>query len=859
MSVHIFIGAGPANLHRALKIKNIDPNALLVIVDACINTQLRALDRDHARATIFHFETEEVAKQLIADGVDEAALGNVSYERDFFAGKGFQHGDEAVFSPKRFTEIQIRDLQQLLLQALDNLPGTKPILFSDELEINNADEVESVVAHLLYENQSAIPLTQSNPTIQIHAAMSVLQHRDTQSATVYAVQDKFRILTTASDKLASKVRPIYGMTTFFIRHPDSGAQYVSCRELENDQRSLDTTDWNGVLRGYGWDLIRPPRARVFYANDVLYLGAEIPVKMMALGDDDYQNAVTNYTRAIASLVFPHINISELPVNAQLHARLQRERGLGEPVLSTAQHYSMPWGEGRRAVVIQVFNHGHSRYLSHYQTGSGFITAFLQNEIYAGIYQHNTLHDLFTWAQAQHHVANTVTEDKLQQHYARIVCKRGCVATNQLILQAFQCDLFMALSRDIIDENQAVVGRYFNAIHSQTLEEINNHFDEILAFYNQCVGTHLSVEQFAKLDKRLAVLQMLKQDNIAFLYSVMPRLLNLDISSFDNDELLNMRDVYLLDYESNLPEINNRQQMLEACEVILKKEALIAKIRLLPDNEFKQLVNFFLDVHRYDNSSMHFPMENKLIVFMEMLNRNGLNIQFLRRTLSWLFEINLSSYADAALYALRDQFTENYIELLDKHCLNAVAMCVLGQEKGDSAVDILKKAIGLDELGLHSFIQDTGLPLILKQRDSELLTKRLLGCLFMKILEKNNTTLVPSAELTLSTHQLIAIEPHGTAATIRSIADTYANRTLHQRTSFLFFRERHSDTISAFIEELRILATRELPSERLKVRFIAALEQFYEKIAQDQDKRPLLILDEVVNAELEALATCRVAL
>lgn len=861
MTVHIFIGAGPANLHRALKIKTIDSNAALVIVDGILQPDTRSIDRERARANIFHFEVNVVTEQLIEDGVDKALFAAVSYERDFSVAKGFQYGDDNVFSSKRFTEIQIRDLQQLLLQALDSLPGRKPMLVAKDMDIHASSKIEQVVANLLFTHQAELSLGNGVPDIQIHTAIPALKQAGDSCSKVYAVKDKYRMLSEAPDSAAVTIMPTYGTTTFFIKDPNLCAQYVSCRELEKDQRSLDATDWHTVLRGYGWDLIRPPRVRVFYANDVLYIGAEIPAKMMALSDDAFQDAVTNYTRAIASLVFPHTNISELPVNSQLHARSPKECGVRDQVLSTTEYRDMAWGEGRRPAHIQVFNHGHSRYLSHYQTGSGFVTAFLQNEVYAGIYQQKTLHDLFIWALENKHISVGLTEDKLEQHYVRALSKQGDIATREKVFQVFQTELFMAISKDIIDENQAVVGRYFNAIHAQVLVALEGHFDEILQSANQHLRLHLNTEQFTGIDKKIAVMQLLKVNDIGFLFAIMPRLLNLNLANVDNEELLKIRDLYLIDYKNSLPWIENSVQMVDECDVILKKESSIKSIKEFSHEEFEGILKVFKQVNRYADQSSEFPSTNRYIAVMEMFNRNGLNIDFLRRVFSRLLNNHFATQHESILYALRDRITDGYMGFLDKKYLHQVATQLIDnvddflEDGSASDTSFVRKALQLStqiaQLEIQPIAAKLGLPLILNKRDREIFCRRLLVSLFEKMSEIGIAK-GQSAHVFSKTQQILELDPGVLSETVLKVADEFANRTVHQRISFLFFRERHSETISVLLDELRGMVTKNLSPEQLKLEFIGCLQAFYDKLRHDKEQTPLRALDEVLNAALLSL-------
>ena len=117
-----------------------------------------------------------------------------------------------------------------------------------------------------------------------------------------------------ADPTALGIDFTYGTVTFFTKNPEAtGEQLVTRDELARDQRALNLTEWAPVLTSYGWNLIRPPETNVFFENDMLYVGAEIPAELVAMNALDNTMAVTDYARAVASLIFPHINISELPL------------------------------------------------------------------------------------------------------------------------------------------------------------------------------------------------------------------------------------------------------------------------------------------------------------------------------------------------------------------------------------------------------------------------------------------------------------------------------------------------------------------------------------------------------------------
>ncbi len=864
MTTHVFIGAGPANLHRALKIKKMDPEAQIVIIDNRLRPETRDIDREKARANIFRFENNVVTEKLLADGVDKDALARLTYDRDFSVRQGFQHGDDTVFSANRFTQIQIRDLQLLLLQTLDKLPGPPPVLLSDKINVNSFERIEQSVAQVLHAHQGEIELGRGTPDIQIHSATGALKDAEEKAAIIYPDKATHQIHDATSDVAAMPITPKHGTTTFFIKDPTHGAQLVSCRELEADQRSLDLTEWQPVLEGHGWNLIRPPRIRVFYANDVLYIGAEIPAKMVSMDDEAYETAMTDYTRAIASLVFPHTAISELPVNPHLRSRFPTERGERGEVLSLSHSHTMAWGEGERKAHISLFNHGDSRYLPHYQTGSGFVTGFLINEVYADIYQHKTFHDLYAWAMKNGHLGKGVSEEKVKAQYTRVLKQGGDKVAEEHRLQAFQTELFMALSRDIIDENKAKVGRYFNAIHSQSLAALKDHFEDILALYNRTHATQLETNDFVQLDKSVVVMQMLKENNINFLREMMPRLLNKDFSEaeVDDNTLLHIRDIHLLDFKRNLPTIKNIHHQLDQCDVLFKKEDVLQSLKGMSAGQFSELLTAFNKANGSHYKPSQFPVEHRLIVVMEMLNRNGHHLVFLRYALPQLLGKKVSAQDDKAIFALRDKLTGGYMKYVDQPLVNQIAtqwvakidQLVMGEVEPTASISekFLTLSIRVAKANIQGLLADLGMPVIAKEEDRQALSRALLPILSAKVAEKG---IKPGdlAHFLPQTEHILQMQHADLLQSLKNIANGFAaKKELYQRATLSFFPGKHSGTIMAFVKELRDLDNHDLTPEQLKFRAVDALQRFNDKIEAGHSVRTMHFFNEVMAAHFPPL-------
>ncbi|WP_158617517.1 hypothetical protein [Legionella sp. km772] len=309
--------------------------------------------------------------------------------------------------------------------------------------------------------------------------------------------------------------------------------------------------------------MRPPRIRVFYSNDVLYIGAEIPAHLMAITKkEDFESAVTDYTRTIASLVFPHLPIQDLPVNKFLRSRFPTSRGERGEVINIKPDQELAWADGEILHAdVTISNHGDSRYLPHYQTGSGFVTAFLQNELYEEIYTRTTFTELVQLAneksekvaKANDQVYTPIDVEQVTQQYMKLNNNNEKEA-----LHAFQNELFMTFSRDIIDENKKKVGRYLNAIHTQALNALGRNFDMLIKMYNNHHRTHLTEEQFHGFPPSQVILELLKTNNTGFLREIMPQLLNTDFDKVDDKQLLHLRNMHIQDFEHNL-DLSKKEQ------------------------------------------------------------------------------------------------------------------------------------------------------------------------------------------------------------------------------------------------------------------------------------------------------------
>ncbi|OCH98309.1 hypothetical protein A8135_12190 [Legionella jamestowniensis] len=534
MTVHVFVGVGPANLHRAIKIRKLDPNAEFIFIDKRLTPETEdKIDRTTARANIFRFENEDVTQKLLDEGVN---LEGIIHQRQFDVKTGFQHGDDTVFSAKDFTQIQIRDLQIAFLKTLF-AANKKPKLIPQTIRLDSNEVIAEDVKNVLKKNNIA-----THGEIKIHVATGALMDNEKQQEIIYPEKAQYFMPEATDDIKNTTVTPLHGTTTFIITNQ------ITCDQLRDAQRSLDSTNWQEPLKQFGWSLVRPPRIRVFYANDILYIGPEIPAQMSSMKDKkDYEKVVTAYTRTIATLVFPDLceQVAHLPVNPHLRSRFPTPRGESGNVMNSHEN-------------ITIFHHGDRRYLPHYQTGSGFVTAFLQNELYAEIYACNTFEELVALAKAKSpETHQTLNADSLKDTYTKLIPENADESLKErLALEACQKEFFMAFSRDIIEENKKKVGRYLKALHSQELGTFANPvvLAEIINSFNRHHGTRFTSEPpLSSEEKAVFVVALLSTHNAAFLREVLPQLLNKDFSQVNDQQLFRICNMHILDYLNTLSE------------------------------------------------------------------------------------------------------------------------------------------------------------------------------------------------------------------------------------------------------------------------------------------------------------------
>jgi hypothetical protein len=482
----------------------------------------------------------------------------------------------------------------------------------------------------------------------------------------------------------------------------------------------------------------------------------------------------------------------------------------------------------------VHTHGDSRYLPHYQTGSGFVTAFHQNQLYAEIYSRNTFAELVEWAIREQNLPATTDVEKLEKIY-----KDKTEQNAKLALEAFQQELFMAFSRDIIDHNKERVGKYFNAIHTQALNALGNKIDELLIRYNHYHGTELDRTQFPDMKPSLVAMVLLHTNNQGFLREILPQLLNKDFTSLKNKDIFHVRDMHLLDFDKNFG-MEDAQRMVKQKVALQIVHNAVAKVKLeLAATELDTLLEDFNRIHKTKYKADNFNPMGKKIIIMEMLNRNGSNIEFLRKILPSLIDRDVSELSDEQVLQYRDDFTQNYPQLIDSDAI------VNEFSKNNNLTDLVKNLAGAQGKQFNKIAAALKLPLVTKESDAEELRKNLLNSA-IKLAPSDNNDFVKNMQ------SLLREEPQQLTINLKKISESLkSNPILHQRAFWSIFTGKHSHTINKFAKDIDgILAKYNHEPEQLKVEALSTLMKFHHNLEQGHSRRTLhALMQEMSEAVL----------
>ena len=540
MTMHVFIGAGPANLDRALRIAETEPEAQLILIDSRFSVRSDKkieFNRDSARANIFFLDkktADSLTQTLKKHGISDEILRGLMYERQF--------GLEKTKNPSpSFFMIQIRDLQNLMIRALQYLFNAKSnalFLINEKIPQDLPDDAMFSQVEFILNKQG---INTDKNDIKIHIATGALSNTNDNNRIIYPAKFSHPHQSAISPDLeAMPIEPIHVTATFNI----DGGQ-ISCQQLEERQQALVTTNWRDSLSKHHWNMVRPPAVRVFYAHDVLYIGAEYPAEIATVKDRSKRETQARlYLQAILNLMFPELPINTLTVNKGSGVEFDVKRG------EHGQFYTAPKSVSTQDNNITIFRHGDARYLPHYQTASGFVIAMSQNELYTEIYQHKNFSSLYQWAK------NKKIPEKSETEVLRAY-KKLLINDND-ILEAFKTELFDAASQDIIDANKIKVGDYFNALHQQELDALVKKWPDFLKIYNKTHSTRLSANFLSSINTKVAIVDLLHSNNIDFLKQVLPWILNISLTDKNNLELLKLRDAHISDYERALKKENIMQ-------------------------------------------------------------------------------------------------------------------------------------------------------------------------------------------------------------------------------------------------------------------------------------------------------------
>lgn len=549
MTSHVYIGAGPTGLTAILSLirqekiaatrEHREPNfenILLVDNRLILDGGDVRFDRARARSNIFRFTTDYTQK-LFDLGIAPTDFDKLSHRRNF-EDRNFQANDDNVFGRKAYDQIQIRDLQQLLIEAIIRESGGQVKFAKEKIEgkLNEEAEVRQQLAKV-------IPASYQADDVELHIATGALRDDVESASLLYPSQmDSGTKREPSPDTVGMPVTPEHGTQTFQL--PGNFKQNNRLRaELAKSQVSLDDTQWQSALAAQGWNLNRPPRVRIFFANDILYIGTEVPQSFKDLAGQDrkdggtrYKQAIQDYTKTIASLVF-----SGLKVNVD--GALKSTYGvLSGAELTPVQHAQFNTARGERGVVLQTFANpnvaaevrgqirvhhgGDRRYLPHYQTGSGFVTAFVVNLLEEDIYSKSSFEELIAWAKENGHLDKETEIAKIKAQYAKFTGS----SNEQVQFLAFRDELFTTVSRDIINENKQKVQKYFLGLQKQSLDLIAKNMVQI----------HGGSEPMSPIQ----VIDHLKKCPCQEAIELIRPTINQEMGQLTDEQVLEIRDVFV---------------------------------------------------------------------------------------------------------------------------------------------------------------------------------------------------------------------------------------------------------------------------------------------------------------------------
>jgi len=251
---------------------------------------------------------------------------------------------------------------------------------------------------------------------------------------------------------------------------------------------------------------------------------------------------------------------------------------------------------------------------------------------------------------------------------------------------------------------------------------------------------------------------------------------------------------------------------------------------------------------------NFPEETRLVAMMEMLNRNGKNIAFLRQILPLIINQDLSEQSDQAIYALRGQLTHGYMSRVNKDDLNTMAWSLVTQAVTDESIPQVSAADKLLTLALavsrSTFAGADQVLAIRKPQDKLAFSGEVLPVILEQLADAGA---VNADRFLPHTNQILHLSHDDLIAKVKDIAEVFAtNKTLHERAAFSFFKSEGSDTIYAFVKELRALEKAALTPEQFKIQTLDVIQQFHDKIKSGRSIRTLNMLISQLEEKFPAL-------
>jgi hypothetical protein len=304
------------------------------------------------------------------------------------------------------------------------------------------------------------------------------------------------------------------------------------------------------------------------------------------------------------------------------------------------------------------------------------------------------------------------------------------------------------------------------------------------------------------------------------------------------------------------QMKNIGDLIDECGIIFRKEAVIERLKSFSMEEIQNTLDAFNQANYTQDRIDTMVEDNRFVFLMEMFNRNGLNITFLRQLLPKIIHINLDKFSDMTIFALRDRLTHNYMHYVDSIHLDRMANQLM-QHRDELLKDDLKPgatdgqkwlslSIALAKSDTQRLANILEWPLVAKEQDRQILAHELLKRVSAKM-QREHLGQMDIRDCLPQTPQILEAKREELLTVVKLMAERFsAEASLRKPATFSFFSNKHDGLIHAFVRELSGLKKLHVSTEQLKFRLLDVLHRFREQFESVGSKRAI----ELFNTAME---------